>query len=324
MGQSAVQEGRHLVTAYNRLIIIKISLPLKIAIQGRAMIQAPDSLFKYLPPTRLDVLKFLRIRFTQASSQNDTLELRPPTKGVAEPETLAHIARERLKEAMWSMTAPDQKQWLDAKFPGLTEEIGEELLKQTTIKAVSSIERNYEQSRRKIFEVTDHNFGMLCLSEIPTDIRMWGHYADGGRGFLIEFDTKHPWFHCKREEQDSFRHLRRVRYESSRPATYLIETTEEDFLYTKWSAWRDEREWRIIRNFNDAAQKLGQPDAHGNEILLFSIPPESMKSVILGFSANPQFTNEIRETLHRNITLEHIKLRTSTQSRETGEIVISN
>jgi hypothetical protein len=41
----------------------------------------PSALFKYLPPARISVLENLMIRFTQASSLNDTLELRPPVAG---------------------------------------------------------------------------------------------------------------------------------------------------------------------------------------------------------------------------------------------------
>ncbi len=60
------------------------------------MESAPEVLFKYLPPSRANVLQDLLIRFTQASSLNDTLELRPPIKGVAAPEKLEQIARNNL------------------------------------------------------------------------------------------------------------------------------------------------------------------------------------------------------------------------------------
>ena len=288
------------------------------------MSNLPNSLFKYLPPMRLDVLESLLIRFTQASSQNDTLELKPPTKGVAEPESLAHITRTKLTETMWSMTSVENKQLIDTKYPGWSEQIGEGLLQEYIPEAVATIEQNYEQSRQKLFEITDKNFGIFCLSEISDDIKMWGHYADGGRGFLLEFDTQHLWFHGKREDRDSFRHLRQVQYVSSRPATYLIETTEDDFLYTKWSAWQDEKEWRIIRCFNDAARKLEQLDPYGNEILLFSIPPDSIKSVILGYSADSKVDNKIRAILNQRVDLKHVQLQVATQSRDTGQVTIQN
>jgi hypothetical protein len=151
---------------------------------------------------------------------------------------------------------------------------------------------------------------------------MWGHYADGGRGFLIEFDPEHAWFHGKREERDSFRHLRKVNYVSERPTKYLLDTTEEDFLYTKWSVWADEKEWRIIRNFNDRAKIGDRPDPYGNSIILFSIPPASVTSVVLGFSASNEFEKRISAILSGNANLSHVSLKRAVQSNDTGKVDI--
>jgi hypothetical protein len=172
-----------------------------------------------------------------------------------------------------------------------------------------------------VFDVLDHNFGILSLSETPIDVRMWGHYADGGRGFLIEFDPKHSWFHAKREKRDGFRHMRQVIYVSSRPDNYLLDVTD-DFMYTKWEAWRDEREWRILRCFNDAAKKCNAHDPYGNDVLLFAIPPDSIKSVILGFSASRDFETAVRSILEKNATLNHVQVRRASQSNETGRVEI--
>jgi hypothetical protein len=58
------------------------------------MQETPNAVYKYLPPERIDVLRSLLIRFTQASSMNDTLEFRWPTLGVEEPDKLS----QRIKE----------------------------------------------------------------------------------------------------------------------------------------------------------------------------------------------------------------------------------
>ena len=173
-----------------------------------------------------------------------------------------------------------------------------------------------------MFDVLDQNFGVLSLSEASTDVRMWGHYADGGRGFLIEFNPKHSWLQAKREERDSFRHIRQVVYVSSRPDKFLLDVTDLDFLYTKWGVWRDEREWRIIRCFNDAAEKCTAHDPYGNDVLLFAIPPDSIKSVILGFSASRDFETAVRSILEKNATLNHVQVRRASQSNETGKVEI--
>jgi hypothetical protein len=187
---------------------------------------------------------------------------------------------------------------------------------------VLAIEQRHEQNPNAVFEKTDQNFGILSLSEVPTDVRMWGHYADGGRGFLIEFYPENPWFHGKREARDSFRHLRRVEYVSSRSSAFLLDTTETEFLYTKWDVWKDEQEWRIIRNFNDAAKKLDRLDPYQNEILLFSIPPDSIKGIALGFSISPEVEASIRSAVRDNLALAHVELRRAVQSCETGHVEI--
>ncbi|MBK4366869.1 DUF2971 domain-containing protein, partial [Enterobacter hormaechei] len=34
---------------------------------------------------------------------------------------------------------------------------------------------------------------ILSLTETPTNILMWGHYAQAHSGFIIEFDINHPF-----------------------------------------------------------------------------------------------------------------------------------
>jgi hypothetical protein len=141
----------------------------------------PSALFKYLPPPRINVLEDLLIRFTQASSLNDTLELRPPVKGVANDESLTRLALERQIPKLRDMILPEIKDALEQICPGLLEQclasFIPECVRQTKLK--------HENNPHAVFDVLDQNFGILSLSETSTEVRMWGHYADGGRGFLI-------------------------------------------------------------------------------------------------------------------------------------------
>ena len=221
---------------------------------------------------------------------------------------------------MWSGTSAQNKETLEQLCPGLPALVGEVILQQTKNRLIDQVKQRHAQNPQAVFGVTDHNFGILSLSEVATDIRMWGHYADGGRGFLIEFDPKHSWFHAKMADNDSFRHLRQVKYVSSRPATYLLATNEDQFLYTKWDAWKDEKEWRIIRNFNDHSKKLDFLDPYGNEVLLFDIPPDAIVSVVAGFSSSKQTQESLKQTLADNHLLEHVTTKFANQSEETGII----
>lgn len=134
---------------------------------------------------------------------------------------------------------------------------------------------------------------------------MWSHYADGGGGFLIEFDAQHDWFWAKREERDSFRHLRQVKYLDRTPA-YFLNLAEDTALYSKGIEWNYEKEWRIIRNFNDAVVKVG-PDSYGKDVLLFAIPPSAVKGVVIGYKATKESVGKARTAVSTNADLQHIK-----------------
>ena len=110
---------------------------------------------------------------------------------------------------------------------------------------------------RKNLRLAGQEFWRFIAAETPTDSLLWGYYGDGGYGFLIRFDPQHEWFWAQENEHDDFRHLRQVLYVSARAPKYVLEIKGGDALYSKGIEWEHEREWWIIRNFNDTAQKVG-------------------------------------------------------------------
>jgi hypothetical protein len=79
---------------------------------------------------------------------------------------------------------------------------------------------------------------------------MWGHYADGHRGYCLEFDTT---------KDPVFTKARQVRYDTALPRlgnelfmTASIEAAMK-LLLTKGDCWEYEKEWRI---FHRQAQHL--------------------------------------------------------------------
>src|SRR5262249_7209673 len=149
------------------------------------------------------------------------------------------------------------------------------------------------------YETLDKNFGILSLSETPTDPLLWGYYGDGGYGFLFHFDPNHKWFCAQKKGDDGFRHFRPGIYVVDRSAKFLVETTDDDTLYTKDLEWQHEKEWRIIRNLNDAVAKVG-PDPYGKDVLLFAIPPDCIQSVVIGCRAKADAVERIRAIIQKN------------------------
>ncbi len=119
----------------------------------------------------------------------------------------------------------------------------------------------------KIFKL-----GVLCLSEVPDNILMWSHYADGHKGFCLQFEN-------------SDIRAQKVKYTESYPEINYLLTPEEDqikfTLFTKSNHWYYEKEWRIIEY------------QHGPGICTF--PKEKITGVIFGSEMPPEIKELITQ-----------------------------
>jgi hypothetical protein len=87
-----------------------------------------------------------------------------------------------------------------------------------------------------------YKVGVFCLSEKKDDILMWSHYADGHKGFCLQFQIK-PEFYPFGEL------LFKVDYRSLYPQVVFAKNTEAQtraVLMTKADFWIYEKEWRIF------------------------------------------------------------------------------
>jgi len=61
----------------------------------------------------------------------------------------------------------------------------------------------FDKIQKDIIAKRNHNFrfekGVACFSAKNDDILMWAHYADGHRGFCLEFDTTYAPFNKARK-----------------------------------------------------------------------------------------------------------------------------
>lgn len=254
----------------------------------------------------------LRIRFSQAWVLNDADEFKPPYKGVATRAEIEKGIRERIPSRL-----PPEYVEAYRKAPP---DIAAQLIDQMMPKFVNNVEANYEKSVKEVYAKLDNNFGLLSLSATLTSKLMWSFYSDGGRGVVIEFDPSHAWFNNKTADNDSFRHLRQVQYVKERKTEYLLATKDDDLLYTKTLEWDFEKEWRIIRNFNDAKENIGQ-DIYGKDILLFDIPPSAIQAVIFGYRTTSENEKALQKIVSANANLKHIVFRRAVRNVD-GKIEI--
>ncbi len=161
----------------------------------------------------------------------------------------------------------------------------EEYVKFVRNNAIDSIGRNldneekqlYKESAIKVFKNSDRNqlsrninntikeclyksineFRILCLSRNYNDILMWSHYAEGHRGFVLQFDTKALLENFKQPPQE-------VVYPPNKSFPSIKDFNEKNcvhmFLITKSSQWEYEEEWRILMHieYKDNPEEKGK------------------------------------------------------------------
>jgi hypothetical protein len=137
---------------------------------------------------------------------------------------------------------------------------------------------------------------------------MWAHYADGHRGFCLEFDA----------ERDPFVKAEPVAYRESVPEVNLVDmldgkSTTPDaldvMLRTKFTCWQYEQEWRITYDqagtaynypfdaltsvYLGASMPSGQRDVIGQLLLGSPVQLYQMKQGSGGFTVEPEPVNYI-------------------------------
>ena len=107
-----------------------------------------------------------------------------------------------------------------------------------------------DEYKERIIDTAEHNTRMTikkyrenavaCLSAKRSDILMWGHYADGHKGFCLEFDTNYIPFNYAREVIYS------PAYPPFNPAQVILNGVPIALVTTKSKHWKYENEWRIL------------------------------------------------------------------------------
>jgi len=217
-------------------------------------------LYKYLQPVRVDVLEQKMIRFTQPGEFNDPFEFRPYIQSAASDKAIQDYVEANFDKIVEAELA---------KYGALLQlGLGDKLKEMVQVNKPMVLEffRRLEPETLKnlapsLDSVLNQNVGILCLSEVPDSILMWGHYTDAHRGFVIGFDSEHPFFSSRRSAEDEFGFLRRVIYQRQRPKVVLSDTSSPSWFNTKSDQWAYEREWRMLRCYRKLTFVMKKPDS---------------------------------------------------------------
>lgn len=231
-------------------------------------------LFKYVPPERIDILENEKIAFTPPDRFKDPFEFRLGiTRSTARSQLKQLIEQAELRA---ELTIPGYKELSSRQRRKGRKEM---------FKLQNATEQ-FQKAFQNTVQTHAWPLGILCLCESNDSNLMWYHYADGHKGFVIEFDCKHesiirlgkPWEVDYVEKPPVFDHTKR---------------TPEIFRF-KPSYLKYEAERRILRPLTDFV-----PERNKDGLALYFqlLPRASVKAVYFGHRMEAKVRSRIIELL---------------------------
>jgi hypothetical protein len=268
-------------------------------------------LYKYVSPYLWSsILKEKRIRFSPPAAFNDPFEMRAAYECLTEAaEVEENLTEDHLKTSL--------KEWLHEQYTYLPSVV----VKLVLLGFVKALKRRVGPQGVEIactmingvtrgildafYQGLNENIGVLSLTEKPDDLLMWAHYAQNHKGFVIEFDGKHEYFHRQDNPSDDFHYVRKVNYSIFRPNICLTPETATVMLLTKSEDWKYEQEWRMLSWLEDSSV-INEVD--GEPIHLFSFSPTCITGIIFGCRMLPQSRKEMIEYLAGDEQYAHVRM----------------
>lgn len=190
----------------------------------------PQRIFKYqgFSDTTLVALEKRQLYFSDPANFNDPFDCRLHFSNA--PLTSDHIRELIQREKDHHQLIPEVEGFLAGKGPQLTSS------------DLAEIATRFTRNLLREFSAR----GVCCFSEINDSLLMWGHYANGHRGFCLEFDTG----------SQVFEKLHPVKYSREIANVVLQDALTEDGLLRLFSAavttkskeWSYEQEWRLLHS----------------------------------------------------------------------------
>ena len=148
--------------------------------------------------------------------------------------------------------------------------------------------------RYLLIEQQVNKFGILSLTKIPDSFDMWSRYANGHKGFLIEFKSDFNQRTCMVSQEGREYPVKKVNYvdEYAIDIDLLtdvqnkisIERFNEEMFYKKCSRWQSECEYRIVRPLTDCQEyrPLSDRPHRDDNKYLFEFDLDCIESITFG------------------------------------------
>jgi Protein of unknown function (DUF2971) len=156
-------------------------------------------------------------------------------------------------------------------------------------------------------------FGVFSLSSDPMSPPMWAHYSSNYHGYVVGFDTSHPYFKFKKATGVG---IFEVLYETNLHSE-LMDLLDKpvNVLARKRTEWAYEKEWRHIRERSECDQSLD-----GGRVSLFRVPFEAVKCVIKSERADDKLNAQIAD--FSRLYGQGIEIGTIIHDWQTGKIKV--
>lgn len=197
----------------------------------------PRRLYRYRPFNRHTERIFTRgeVYVPSPLEFNDPFDCRIPVVPIGSTDDFKRLLDEYWTSKDPNLSTTEREQLVEAK------------LSEGEHKHVSKM----KSAMGEVIENELRAIGVYCLSAKNDDILMWSHYADGHKGFCLEFEDDSP---------NSF--LNRAKKVTYQKELLVLNSFDESWvrklLATKSDRWSYEEEWRIIEV--DGAGIAGLPE----------------------------------------------------------------
>jgi len=118
-----------------------------------------------------------------------------------------------------------------------------------------------DRLRMRLIEQQINHFGILSLTKVPDSFDMWSRYANGHKGFLLEFKSDFNKYPCMLSREGNEYSVNKVTYVDEYAididlltdvqSNISLERFNKEMFYNKVSRWESEVEYRLVRALTD-------------------------------------------------------------------------
>lgn len=250
-------------------------------------------LYLYLSFRHLDVLRNNRLHFIGAAERNDPFENNRP----AMSKTPDHVP----------VSEEDFKAELRRQYTALPEHmqalVDEEYFYNQLRQKRPAIEKQMRDRKRpgggkkQLPDPTKLAPLALCrLFRSPVNPIIWERYGDQYSGFVIELDTRHPYFSGNRYKAQP-QVLKPVSYSSDRPSV-KARTQPFPALFYRPQPFEAEQEYRLVRARSTCDKET---TLNGKTFFFYNFPPSVISRVIIGCNASDEDRKALMQLLSADL-----------------------